>query len=105
MFFVFQSSLRYQPSFTPSVHDRTSDLATTTYSSHERLTPNTLDSRELQEKANEQLHSIKLQQVMLQNRAKQWVQQQQQQQVYFISLTVSTIFTISFPNAALWSSG
>ena len=57
------------------------------YDSHERLTPNTLDSRELQEKANEQLHSIKLQQVMLQNRAKQWIQQQQQQQ----QVSVSTV--------------
>lgn len=75
-----KSSLRYQPSFTPSVPDRTSDLATTMYDSFERLTPITLDSRELQEKANEQLHTIKQQQVLLQNRAKQWIQQQQQQQ-------------------------
>ena len=78
--FFLQPPFHYQPSFAPSAPDRTADLASNTYDSHERLSPNTLDSRELQEKANEQLHSIKLQQMLLQNRAKQWIQQQQAQQ-------------------------
>lgn len=44
------------------------------------LSQNVLDTRELQNEANAQLQSIKLQQMMLQSRAKQWIQQQQQQQ-------------------------
>lgn len=44
-----------------------------------QVTTNVLDTRELQNEANAQLQSMKLQQMILQSRAKQWVQQQQQQ--------------------------
>ncbi|XP_053399817.1 protocadherin-11 X-linked-like [Mercenaria mercenaria] len=49
------------------------------YSARTDLSQNVLDTRELQNEANAQLQTIKLQQMMLQSRAKQWVQQQQQQ--------------------------
>lgn len=67
----FQSSLRYSPQVGTD------------------LSQNILDTRELQNEANAQLQSIKLQQMMLQSRAKQWVQQQQQQVCESLRMSLS----------------
>ncbi|WAQ99266.1 PCDH1-like protein [Mya arenaria] len=70
-----KSSLRYLPQQFPH---HASSPASQDARDHMSGSPTVLDSRELQHEANNQLHSLKLQQVILQNRAKQWVEQQHQ---------------------------
>jgi len=94
---LFQSSLRYSPQqFSSSPQMSPAPLVAAHGSRDAGATsPCVLDSRELQHEANNQLHSIKLQQMMLQSRAKQWVEQQQQQVhtgLYLTCFTTNSLY-------------